>query len=310
MVAAQAHARKWIGCDIDSNAYGLCMSRLASQIKLIPGRDFAIGDQAFLEKQFSVVASTSAIATTQRLKRIESRDVEPPESSAEAVALLATLDELKPGRDDAKHVEKTLASLAEYNTFTTPDDFGRTPGLTTSNSVLDRWRDEQIRHLISAPRYSPRIFISYRRDDTAAGHAGRLRADLARRYGKDKVFMDLASEPGVDFVDTLEDAVGSCSALLAVIGRNWLTVTDAKTEKRRLDNPWDWARIEVATALRRNIRVIPVLFHHAQMPSADDLPDDLKPLARRNAHEITDSRWEYDTANLVEVLDKIVGFKK
>lgn len=152
------------------------------------------------------------------------------------------------------------------------------------------------------------VFMSYRRDDSAAGHAVHLRADLVRRYGENAVFMDLSIEPGVDFVDTLENAVGSCAVLLAVIGRNWLTVTDAKTGNRRLDNPDDWVRVEVATALKRNIRVIPLLFHDAHMPSADDLPDDLKPLARRNPLEITNQRWDYDVKNLMKIIDKIVGF--
>ncbi len=96
--------------------------------------------------------------------------------------------------------------------------------------------------------------------------------------------------------------------LLAVVGRYWLTVTDEKTGKRRLDNPNDYVRIEIATALQRNIRVIPLLVNRATMPHDDELPDNLKPLARRNALEITDQRWDYDVGNLEAVLDKIVGF--
>jgi DNA-binding XRE family transcriptional regulator len=149
------------------------------------------------------------------------------------------------------------------------------------------------------------IFISYRRDDSASGHAGRLCADLTQRYGSSKVFMDIDIEAGADFVNRLGEAVGSCAVLLAVIGRYWLTATDVSTGKRRLDNPEDWVRVEIATALERNVRVIPVLFHRADMPNADDLPENLKPLARRQAHEITDSRWNYDVGKLFEVLDKI-----
>ena len=151
------------------------------------------------------------------------------------------------------------------------------------------------------------IFISYRRDDSS-GHAGRLRADLVRRYGESQIFLDLSIEPGVDFVTAIEEAVGSCAVLLAVVGRYWLTVTDEKTSKRRLDNPNDYVRIEIATALQRNIRVIPLLVNRATMPHDDELPDNLKPLARRNALEITDQRWDYDVGNLEAVLDKIVGF--
>jgi TIR domain len=162
---------------------------------------------------------------------------------------------------------------------------------------------------MSVAKTSQQVFISYRRDDSAAGYAGHLRADLVYRYGEANVFMDLSIEPGVDFVDTLEDAVGSCAVLLAVIGRNWLTVTDAKSGKRRLDNPMDWVRVEIATALKRNVRVIPVLFHGAHMPIEDDLPDDLKQLARRQALEISDTRWDYDVDNLLTIVDKILDFK-
>ncbi len=156
---------------------------------------------------------------------------------------------------------------------------------------------------------SQRVFISYRRDDSA-GHAGHLHSDLTQRYGTDKIFMDLAIEPGVDFIDTIKEAVGSCKVLLAIIGRQWLSVADPTTGMRRLDSPDDFVRTEIATALQRDIRVIPVLVHHAQMPHANALPDDLKPLARRQAHELTDSRWDYDVSCLLKVLDKIVSFRE
>jgi hypothetical protein len=156
---------------------------------------------------------------------------------------------------------------------------------------------------------SETIFISYRRDDSE-GHAGRLHDNLIRRYGESTVFMDLAIEPGADFVTTLEDAVGSCAVLLAVIGRQWLTVTNVTTGKRRLDDPNDFVRIEIVTALRRGIGVIPILVHNARMPGTDDLPDDLKSLARRQAQEMTALRWEYDFGKLSQVLDKAVGSAK
>lgn len=152
------------------------------------------------------------------------------------------------------------------------------------------------------------IFISYRRNDSA-GHAGRLRADLAKRYGEDKVFMDLEIEPGVDFIDTIRESVGSCAVLLALIGRYWLTMTDENSGMRRLDSPDDFVRTEIATALERKIRVIPVVVHGAHMPTASTLLENLKPLARRQAHEITDSRWDFDVGRLVSVVDRVIGFK-
>ena len=105
---------------------------------------------------------------------------------------------------------------------------------------------------------SGQIFISYRRDDEKYA-AGRLYDHLSQHFAKNQVFIDVDNlEPGVDFIDAIEASVGSCDALIAVIGKRWLTSSDQKG-KRRLDNPEDFVRLEVATALKRNIRVIPVL---------------------------------------------------
>jgi formylglycine-generating enzyme required for sulfatase activity len=113
-------------------------------------------------------------------------------------------------------------------------------------------------------------------------------------------------EPGLDFVQVIEEAVGSCDALIVLIGRQWLTVTDA-TGRRRLDNPQDFVRLEVATALERNIRVIPVLVGGAPVPHSTDLPDVLRRLARRNALEISDTRFHHDVDRLIETLEKVLG---
>lgn len=151
----------------------------------------------------------------------------------------------------------------------------------------------------------PGIFISYRREDTA-GHAGRLYDRLADHFGNNRVFMDVAGiEAGVDFVEAIESAVSSCDVLLVMLGRGWLTAT-APTGARRLDDPNDFVRIEMATALKRNVRVIPVLVEGATLPPADALPDDLKPLARRQAVELRDSRWDADVEALIVVIEKVL----
>jgi|GEM_PF-1555432 len=150
------------------------------------------------------------------------------------------------------------------------------------------------------------IFISYRREESA-GHAGRIYDRLRERFGRDRVFMDVSAiEPGVDFVEAIDRAVGSCAVLLVIIGRRWLDCTD-RAGQRRLDDPRDFIRLEVGTALRRNIRVIPVLVQDAAMPGEGDLPDDLKLLARRNAIEINDTHWDSDLAQLVETLVRVLG---
>ncbi len=148
----------------------------------------------------------------------------------------------------------------------------------------------------------PKIFISYRRDD-APGSAGRLYDRLADSFPREALFMDVdAMVPGIDFVRELDDAVQGCNVLLAVIGRRWL---DASTPGglRRLDDPEDFVRIEVETALKQEIRVIPVLVDGAQMPAAEELPEPLKPLARRHAVEISHSRFASDADRLVRALD-------
>jgi beta-lactam-binding protein with PASTA domain len=150
----------------------------------------------------------------------------------------------------------------------------------------------------------PGVFISYRREDSA-GHAGRLFDRLSSHFGKDRVFMDVSDiEPGTDFVEAIDKAVGSCDVLVVVIGKEWLTCTDA-AGRRRLENPSDFIRLETVTALRRNVRVIPVLVQGAAMPDADNLPEDLKNLARRQAVEISDTRWDSDVSRLVATLDRL-----
>ncbi len=154
---------------------------------------------------------------------------------------------------------------------------------------------------------SPKIFISYRRDD-APGSTGRLYDRLADSFPREALFMDVdAMVPGVDFVRELDDAVQGCDVLLAVIGRHWL---DAATPSgvRRLDDPEDFVRVEVQTALKQGIRVIPVLVDGAQMPAAEELPEPLRPLARRHAVEISHSRFASDADRLVRAfgVDEIV----
>jgi len=149
------------------------------------------------------------------------------------------------------------------------------------------------------------IFISYRRDD-AAGWAGRLATDLAAGFRGANIFMDIdAIPPGVNFDEYIAQAVGSCDILIALIGPRWLTVTD-KAGKRRLDDADDFTRMEIVTALKRNVRVIPALVGGAQVPSAAELPDDLKPLARRQAFQLADHRWSDDCKKLIAALRPII----
>ena len=144
-----------------------------------------------------------------------------------------------------------------------------------------------------------KIFINYRREDSI-GTAGRLHDRLAEAFGQKNFFMDVDSIPaGVDFLADLNSQVAACRVFLVVIGPNWL---DAKDESgaRRLDNPDDFVAIEIATALARNLRVIPVLVDGARMPKASELPDSLKALARRQAVEVRQLHFGRDAEALVE----------
>ena len=150
------------------------------------------------------------------------------------------------------------------------------------------------------------IFISYRRDD-AAGYAGRLSDRLKAQFGQDRVFMDVDEiEPGTDFVVAIEQAVGSCRVLIVLIGDEWLNIRDPQGQ-RRLDDPHDFIRLEIATALKRDIRVVPVVLDRATMPGAEQLPDELKPLARRQAIAVQHQQWEASTAKLIQALQKLLG---
>lgn len=134
------------------------------------------------------------------------------------------------------------------------------------------------------------IFISYRRDDAAAW-AGRLHMALERHFRRDQIFMDVDSiEAGLDFAKVIDAEVAKCDVMLVVIGKDWLDVRDA-SGRRRLDNPGDFVRLEVERALRRDIRVVPVLVDGASLPKAEELPAGMQGLVRRQAWELRHSSF-------------------
>lgn len=149
-------------------------------------------------------------------------------------------------------------------------------------------------------------FISYRRQDSP-GYVRALYDRLVHHFGSNKVFMDVDDiQLGSDFVNVLDNNLKGCAVMLVVIGNDWLTATNAAGE-RRLDNSADFVRLEVSRALQRGISVIPILVSGAQMPSEDDLPDDLKPLARRQALELNNKNYDYSIRDLVKALEKYLG---
>lgn len=145
------------------------------------------------------------------------------------------------------------------------------------------------------------VFVSYRRKDSE-GESGRLFDDLTSHFGSESVFMDVSAiEPGRDFRKAIDLSVTTCSVLLAIIGQEWLELKDA-AGRRRLDDPNDFVRLELASALRRDIPLIPVLVRGAKMPEADRLPPDLQELVYRNAVELSHARWKSDVQLLIRAL--------
>jgi hypothetical protein len=149
------------------------------------------------------------------------------------------------------------------------------------------------------------IFISYRRDDSE-GEAGRLYDDLVRAFGNDSVFMDVAGiQPGADFRKAIEDNVSACGVFLAIVGPAWATITNP-AGRRRLDDPNDFVALEIGSALKRGVPVIPVLVHEARMPSPDTLPETLHDFSYRNSVELSHARWNSDVHLLIEALKPYV----
>jgi len=149
----------------------------------------------------------------------------------------------------------------------------------------------------------PRIFISYRRSD-AAGYAGRLFDRLRTRFDSKSVFQDVDDiADGDPFPELIESALTTCNIVLVIIGPNWLDALD-ENGQRRLHNRRDWVRNETALALKRKVRVIPVLVGGARMPRAEDLPEELKPIADLSARTLDDTDWEADVARLLDSVEK------
>ncbi len=145
-----------------------------------------------------------------------------------------------------------------------------------------------------------RVFISYRRDD-AAGYAGRLEEALEKRLGRGSVFRDVLDiPPGEDFVAAIRARLEGAQTVLVLIGPRW--AGGEAPGPRRIDNPGDFVRLEVAVALDSGARVVPVLLPGAEMPAAADLPEPLQALARRNALSLSDTNWAADIGRLAEAI--------
>jgi hypothetical protein len=150
-----------------------------------------------------------------------------------------------------------------------------------------------------------RIFINYRRGDDP-GFTQALLGRLEQTFAEDQLFMDVEDiAPGQDFVEVLNEQVAQCDVLIAMIGRGWLEAVD-EDGKRRLDDPEDFVRIEIESALKQKKRVIPVLVNDAKMPRLAELPDSLHPFARCNAVRLTHERFRADAQDLIKSLQNVL----
>jgi hypothetical protein len=179
--------------------------------------------------------------------------------------------------------------------------------IASETSVVD-WDMLRLAAKLAGGRYGvPRVFISYRRDDSG-GYAGRLYDRLAEKYGPNNVFMDVASiRAGREFPDVLDDVLQSCDIALIVIGRQWVNITDGNG-RRRLDKADDWVRLEVAASLSRDILVCPLLVGGALMPDVGGLPPDLSPLVVRQSFALPDAAFLDGVTRLIADLERSVGW--
>ena len=152
---------------------------------------------------------------------------------------------------------------------------------------------------------SPKLFISYRRDETPVSAAW-LYEVLVERFGEQNVFMDLTLKPGEDFVQRITDVLGSCHILLLVMGPRWAKPGDG-TGPASIRDPDDFVRLEAEVAMaRRDVEVLPVLVGGAKMPHRDELPEKIQGLTRIQAKQLTDDRRAADMRELVARVEELL----
>jgi len=149
-----------------------------------------------------------------------------------------------------------------------------------------------------------RIYLSYRRVD-ASSHASRLYDSLSARFGAENVVMDQDILPGTDFVRAIERALRAADVFIVIIGPQWLASGDGR---RRYGGASDFVRLELAMAFSHGLTVLPVLVGGAQLPSAEDLPEEIRSLARIQALELRNTHWKVDEARLIHDIERIAGW--
>jgi hypothetical protein len=223
----------------------------------------------------------------------------PADDYERILAAVGDFDEDHPSNEAMREAKTANAPIAPSPSPRKP---GRRAASTSKIKYLARRRDHM--GLAAMPR---EIFISYRRDDDP-GMVGTLYDHLEEKFSKERIFMDVEDgiPPGHDFVRVLEEEVAQCNIMLAVVGKNWLAAKDSRG-RSRLENPRDFVRIEIESAMRLEKLVIPVLINKAEMPSEAELPDSMKQFARRHAVRITFERRRADAQGLTEKIARALS---
>ena len=190
--------------------------------------------------------------------------------------------------------EALIKGISRQASVLLTDRSGRAARLCDRVITLEAGRIEAADHAL-------RIFISYRRDDDP-GFAQALLLQLENSFDRQHIFMDVAGHisPGDKFGSVLQERVEDCDVLLAVIGSRWLQAADSSG--RRLDNPDDWVRTEIVTAMDAGRQVIPVLIGDTDMPPEEALPEPLKAITERQAVRIRPESFKPDVQRLVDYL--------
>ena len=175
--------------------------------------------------------------------------------------------------------------------------FAQLERLTASVAPAKTVRSEKS-HPLAAENKNLKIFISYRHEDSNYV-SGRIYDNLINKLQNASIYKDVDSIPlGIDFREHIRNSVGLCTILLAVIGDHWAVNKDGIN---RLLDETDWVRIEVETALNRNIPVIPLLIDGAKIPTAEILPESMQALQFRNGMPIRpDPDFHHDMQRLLD----------
>src|SRR5262249_7084687 len=150
-----------------------------------------------------------------------------------------------------------------------------------------------------------KVFVSYRREDTMA-ITGRLCDRLRAAFGRDNVFLDIDNIPyGADFVEHIELTLKQCDIVLVMIGPNWRGEMKGEC---RIDEENDFVRNELRTALSRSMEILPILVAGARMPSSEEMPENIRSLARRNAAPLDIGRhFDRDAEKILFVMRDMAG---